>query len=138
MIIASILDSVIRNRSDIKIFILTNATEGIEFSPLFSFFNLSIPYGNDIKLFKSNLILVQYMKNLAFREERKNTLIGKLFEGTRYEDFAFNNKVQNKSNDFIEHKTGSAKFCFALIYNDSTFGIWNDYKTRQSFRIKRL
>ena len=48
---------------------------GIEYSPLFSFFNLYVPYGNDIKLFKDNLILVQYMENKEFREERKETLI---------------------------------------------------------------
>ena len=75
MIIAGLLDSVIRNRSDIKIFFLMNAVDGIEYSPLFSFFNLSVPYGNDIKLFKNNLVLVQYMENKEFREERKSTLI---------------------------------------------------------------
>lgn len=50
---------------------------GIEYSPLFSFFNLSLPYNNDIKLFKDNLILVQYMNNDEFRKERENTLIRK-------------------------------------------------------------
>lgn len=40
----NIFDSVIRNRNDIKIFILGNAVEGIEYSPLFSFFDLSLPY----------------------------------------------------------------------------------------------
>lgn len=55
-----------------------NAVEGLEFSPLFTFFNLTLPYNNDIKLFKDNLILVQYMDNKEFREERKQTLIGKL------------------------------------------------------------
>lgn len=53
---------------------------GIEYSPLFSFFNLQVPYGNDIKLFKDNLILVQYMENKEFRMERKQTLIGRLME----------------------------------------------------------
>ena len=52
-----------------------NAVDGIEYSPLFTFFNLSVPYGNDIKLFKNNLVLVQYMENKEFREERKSTLI---------------------------------------------------------------
>ena len=78
MIIAGLLDSVIRNRSDIKIFFLMNAVQGIEYSPLFSFFNLYVPYGNDIKLFKDNLILVQYMENKEFRIERKETLIRSL------------------------------------------------------------
>lgn len=133
MIIASVIDSIVRNRSDIRIFVLGNATEGIEYSPLFSFFDLQLPYNSDIKLFKNNLILVQYMNNVEFQNERKNTLIGKLMEGTRYENFALKNKIQEKTNDFIEKKSGSAKFSFAIIYNGNTFGIWNDYKERKSF-----
>ena len=80
MIIAGIFDSIIRNRSNIKIFILMNAVEGLEFSPLFSFFDLRLPYNNDIKLFKDNLVLVQYMNNEEFRKERQETLIGKLMK----------------------------------------------------------
>ena len=38
MIIAGLLDSVIRNRSNVKIFFIMNAVQDIEFSPLFSFF----------------------------------------------------------------------------------------------------
>ena len=78
MILMGIIDSIIRNRSDIKIFILGNAVEGLEYSPLFTFFDLSLPYNKDIKLFKDNLILVQYMNNEDFRKDRENTLIGKL------------------------------------------------------------
>lgn len=44
MILMSILDSVLRNRSDIRIFILCNAVDDIEYSPLFSFFGLTLPY----------------------------------------------------------------------------------------------
>lgn len=75
MIIAGLLDSIIRNRSNVKIFFIMNAVQDIEFCPLFSFFGLTLPYNNDIKLFKNNLILVQYMKNLEFRTQRKETLI---------------------------------------------------------------
>lgn len=77
MILLSIFDSIIRNRNDVRIFIIGNAVQGIEYSPLFSFFDLSLPYGNDIKLFKENTILVQYMKNEEFRKDRENTLIRK-------------------------------------------------------------
>lgn len=80
MILAGVLDSIVRNRSNIRIFILMNATEGLEFSPLFTFFDLRLPYNNDIKLFKDNLILVQYMDNKEFRRERQETLIGKLMK----------------------------------------------------------
>lgn len=100
---------------------------GLEFSPLFSFFELSLPYNNDIKLFKDNTILVQYMNNEEFRKERENTLIGKLAKGTRYEQYAIQNKVLDKNNNFIEKKTGSARFSFCFIYKGLTFGVWNDY-----------
>lgn len=79
MILMNIFDSVIRNRSNIRIFILGNAVEGLEYSPLFMFFGLTLPYGNkDIKLFKDNTILVQYATSSEFRKEREQTLIGKL------------------------------------------------------------
>ena len=133
MIIAGIFDSIIRNRSNVKIFILMNAVEGLEFSPLFTFFNLQLPYNNDIKLFKNNLILVQYMDNEEFRKDRKETLIGKLMEGTRYEKYAMENQILDKNNDFVMKKTGSAKFNFGFIYNGKTFGVWNDYKNGKVF-----
>lgn len=79
MILLGMFDSIIRNRSDVKIFILGNAVEGLEYSPLFMFFDLKLPYGKkDIKLFKENTILLQYATSSEFRKEREKTLIGKL------------------------------------------------------------
>lgn len=127
MILLGIFDSIIRNRSDVRIFILGNAVEGIEYSPLFSFFNLSMPYNNDIKLYKENTILLQYMNNEEFRKDRENTLIGKLAKGTKYEDYALKNKILDKNKDFIEKKKGTSKFSFAFIYNDIIYGAWNDF-----------
>lgn len=127
MVLLGIIDSIIRNRSDIKIFILGNAVKGIEYSPLFSFFDLSLPYGKDIKLFKDNLILVQYMNNEMFSKEREQTLIGKLSKGTDYNKYALQNQILDKNNSFLAKKTGSSKFSFALIYEGETYGIWNDY-----------
>ena len=51
MILLSIFDSIIRNRNDVLIIILGNAVEGIEYSPLFSFFELSLPYRKWYKTF---------------------------------------------------------------------------------------
>ena len=115
MIIMGIFDSILRNRSDVKIFILGNATNDIEFSPLFTFFNLELPYNNDIRLFKENTILVQYMKNDEFRQERKNTLIGKLSKGTEYEQYAIENKILNKNNDFIEIEINGNGFMRSMV-----------------------
>ena len=40
MLLLGLFDSILRNRSDVRIFILGNATEGIEYCPLFTFFDL--------------------------------------------------------------------------------------------------
>ena len=120
MIIAGLLDSVIRNRSNVKVFFLMNAVESLEFSPLFTFFDLKLPYNNDIKLFKENTILVQYMNNSEFRKEREQTLMGKLMKGTVYESYALKNEIIDKNTEFIDKKQGTAKFHFAFIYNNET------------------
>lgn len=116
-----------------KIFILGNAVEGLEYSPLFSFFELTLPYNNDIKLFHDKTILVQYMNNEEFRKERENTLIGKLARGTRYEKYAIHNTILDKNRNFIEKKKGSAKFSFAFVYEGETYGVWFDYNLGLSF-----
>ena len=121
MIIAGLLDSVMRNRNNVKVFFLMNATEGLEFSPLFTFFDLKLPYNTDIKLFKDNTILVQYMNNEEFRKERQETTIGKLMKGTLYENYALKNEIIDKNTEFIDKKQGTAKFSFAFIYNNETF-----------------
>ena len=133
MIIAGLLDSVIRNRNNVKIFFIMNAVQDIELCPLFSFFGLTLPYGKDIKLFKDNMVLVQYMKNLEFRKERGQTLIGKLMNDTPYYEYAIDNQIIGRNSDFIEKKSGSARFVFAIVYKGETYGIWNDYSKGKVF-----
>ena len=105
---------------NIRVFLLANPAN-IYTNPYFLYFNLTLPYNNDIKLFKDNLILLQYMKNTEYREAKKNTRFGKLIAGTSFEDYAFNNKPISQNNVFIEKKQGTAKFSFAFIYKDETF-----------------
>ena len=92
-----------------------------------------MPYNNDIKLFKDKTILVQYMNNEEFRKDREETLIGKLAKGTKYEEYAIKNKILDKNHNFIEKKKGTSKFSFAFIYNNSYYGVWNDYQEGKIF-----
>lgn len=96
-------------------------------NPYFLYFDLKLPYNNDIKTFKDGLILLQYMKNEEYREVKKSTKFGKLVSGTSFEDYAINNKQLNENNYFLEKKQATSKFSFAFIYNNETFGVWFDY-----------
>ena len=123
-IFLGLIESIARMR-DVKIFCIGNATNDI--NPYFLFFDLTLPYNNDIKLYKNGLILLQYMDNKPYREAKKKTKFGQLVEGTDYEDYAINNKFSNDNKDFIEHKTGNSKFSFSFIFKGQKFGIWIDY-----------
>ena len=125
-----LIESVARMH-DIKVFMLANAVS--EINPYFLFFDLSLPYNNDIKLFKDNLILLQYMKNEAYRKAKKETKFGKLISGTEYEDYAVNNKFYDENRNFIEKKTGSSKFSFSFIYKGNILGIWIDYNNGKMY-----
>lgn len=47
-------------------------------NPYFLYFDLKLPYNNDIALYKNGLILVQYMKNEEYREVKKKSRFGQL------------------------------------------------------------
>lgn len=114
----NLVETITRLR-DSRVFFLSNAVSLT--NPYFLFFDLSLPYNNDIKLFKDGLILVQYMKNEAYRENKRKTKFGKLVEGTPFADYAIENKFLDNDNTFIQKKEGSAKFYFAFISERSNF-----------------
>ena len=68
-----LIETIARTR-EVKVFMLGNAVT--EINPYFLFFDLSLPYNNDIKLFKNNLILLQKINNEKFIHEKKKTKFG--------------------------------------------------------------
>lgn len=120
----NLLETIARMR-DVRVFFLGNAVTIT--NPYFLYFDLTLPYNNDIKLFKNGLILVQYMKNQEYREAKRKSKLGQLTEGTSYGNYAIENKFVMDNCTFLAKKTGSAKFVFAFKYKGEIFGIWNDY-----------
>ena len=115
----NLIETIARLR-DVRVFLLGNPAN-IYTNPYFLYFDLKLPFNNDIKIFKDGLILLQYMKNEKYREFKKTTKFGKLISGTSYEDYAINNKMINDNKYFIEKKKGTSKFSFAFIYNNETY-----------------
>lgn len=111
---------------DFRCFLLANSVTIT--NPYFLYFDLTLPYNNDIKTFKNGLILLQYMKNEEYRETKHKSRFGQLVSGTPYEKYAIDNSFLLDNNNFIEKKQGTAKFSFAFIYQDNTYGVWFDYK----------
>ena len=120
-----VIETVARLR-DIRVLFLGNAISST--NPYFTYFDLSLPYNSDIKTFKDGLIVVNYIKNLKYREVKKATRFGKLIEGTDYGKYAIDNEFLRDSKSFIRKKTANAKIYFTLIINSKHYGVWVDYK----------
>ena len=113
---------------DMKFFLLANSVTVN--NPYFIYFNLDLPYNTDIKLFKEGTIAVEYIRNEAYREVKKQTRFGKLIDGTRYGKYAIDNEFLTDSKAFIKKKDFNAKFYFILFVNGKQYGVWKDFKNQ--------
>lgn len=128
---AELLETIMRMRPNIKVFMLGNAISVS--NPYFDFFNLSLPYNSEFKVFRNGLIVVNYIKNLEYRKAKKETIIGKLFEGTEYGRYAIDNEFLEDNKDFIHKKTATSKFAFTINVNNNKYGVWIDYTNKYMF-----
>lgn len=116
---------------DIRIIFLGNAISIT--NPYFTYFNLSLPYNSDIVVSKKDnkgnpLIIVNYIKNLKYREVKKQSRFGQLIAGTEYGKYAIDNEFLRDSKSFIRKKSKTSKFYFILVINGKHYGVWCDYK----------
>lgn len=124
-------ESIARLR-DVRVLFLANA---ISISnPYFTYFNITLPYGNkNIKTFKNGLILIEYIKNLAYREVKKKSKFGQIIEGTKYSEYAIDNKFLRDNKSFVKKKSPKSKFFFIIIYNSKYYGVWRDFEEGSIF-----
>ena len=125
-----VIETVARLR-DIRVIFLGNAISIT--NPYFTFFNLTLPYNSDIKIAKRDnkgnpLIVINYIKNLKYREVKKASRFGQLIDGTEYGKYAIDNEFLRDSKYFIKKKSKNSKFYFILILNNKNYGVWCDYK----------
>lgn len=126
-IILDLIETIGRLR-DIRVFCLGNAISST--CPIMSYFDLSLPYNTDIRLFKDSTIAVEYIRNEKYREVKKASRFGKLIDGTRYGKYAIDNEFLLDSKSFIKKKDNYAKFYFMLIINGKSYGVWRDFKNQ--------
>lgn len=112
---------------DIKVIFLGNAISIT--NPYFTYFNLSLPYNSDIATFKDGLIVLNYIKNEEYRKVKHESKFGKLIEGTKYGEYAIDNKFLRDSKSFIGKRTDKCKFIFTIKYNGTCYGVWTDRET---------
>ena len=74
---------------------------------VFSFFEISVPYGSEFKTFKDGLILFNLAQNKAYQQAKKESKFGRVIEGTGYAEYAIENIWLRDSKCFIKKKVGN-------------------------------
>ena len=125
-----VIETVARLR-DIRVIFLGNAISIT--NPYFTYFDLTLPYNSQFKVAKRDkngipLIVINYIKNEAYRKVKKESRFGQLIEGTEYGKYAIDNEFLRDSKSFIKKKTNNCKFYFILCINNKNYGVWVDYK----------
>lgn len=112
---------------DLRVFLLGNALTIT--NPYFAYFELTLPYNSEYKLFKNGLICVNYIRNYAYRKAKRESRFGKLIDHTDYGSYAIDNEFLLDNKSFIQKKTPNAKFWSILIIDGKSIGIWRDFHT---------
>lgn len=102
-------------------------------NPYWNYFDLELPYNSEFKTFKDGLILVNYIRNMEYREKKRNSKFGRLIDGTDYGRYAIDNEMLRDNNDFIEKKGENPHFWNNIVLNGETFGVWHNSKNGRTY-----
>ena len=121
-----VIESVGRLR-DIQTILLGNALN-VHASPYFAYWDLELPEnGKEFRTFKDGAIVVNYIRNLAYRKAKKDSRFGQLIDGTEYGRYAIDNEVLRENNSFIAKRPAKSVFEVELIINGTSIGVWNGH-----------
>ena len=117
-----VIETVFRLR-DGKTILLGNALN-VHTCPYFAYWNLTLPYGGEFKSFCDGAIIVNYIRNLEYRDAKRKSKFGKLIDGTDYGSYAIDNVILHENQNFIRKKPPTATFFGTLIVNGVNIGLW--------------
>ena len=126
-------ETVARMRDNVRAVLLANAITVV--NPYFLFFNVKPDLTKRFTV--DGQVCIELFTDSDFIEAKKKTRFGQLVAGTRYGDYAIENKFLKDSDTFIDNKTPNAEFMLALKYEGVMYGFWVDYKVGLIFVNKQ-
>lgn len=118
------LETVCRNRENIKIFLLSNATNlGDDILELFFTGVKSGAYGFYTNNEKDAVLW--YMKSSdAYLETKRNSPVGKIIKGTPYEETIIDNKFRTYDSDYFDNMAPNSNIVFTIKIEDNIIGFY--------------
>lgn len=120
-----LFETVDRMRDTTRAILLANSVSVV--NPYFTFFRVRPNPQKRFNVYPTG-ICIEFFTDKEFVAAKKQTRFGKLINGTRYADFAIDNKWLNDNETFIEQKPkNGSTFMMGLKYQGQMFGFWVNY-----------
>lgn len=116
-------ETVARTRDNVRAVLLANSITIV--NPYFLFWNIKPDTGKRFTV--KGQVCVELFTDADFIAQKQKSRFGQLVKGTRYSDYAIENKWLLDTDTFIEPKTSSAEFMLGMKYNGVMYGFWVDY-----------
>lgn len=135
-VISTILREIPGEETNANIYLLGNACDLL--CPYLQNLGINKPPEFGIHFYNSKSVLLHYVEPFDAEERKTNTLVGRLLSRSKEAETMFDNKFYDGSNEYIEAKTSSSKFAYAVAFMGDTFGIWVDRKAGLYFVTKQV
>lgn len=116
-------ETVARLRDNVRAVLLANSVTIV--NPYFLFWNIKPDTTRRFTV--RGQVCVELFTDSDFIAQKKKTRFGQLVKGTRYGDYAIDNKWLLDNETFIETKSAKAEFMLGMKYQGIMYGFWVDY-----------
>ena len=116
-------ETVARMRDNVRAVLLANSISIV--NPYFLFWNIKPNPGKRFTVVGQ--VCVELFTDADFIAAKQKTRFGQLVKGTRYSDYAIDNKWLLDNDTFVQKKTPDARFMLGLKYSGTMYGFWADY-----------
>ena len=130
---SNLIDSVAREEVDedgnamgtnVRAYLLGNACDLT--NPYFMRWGIHSQPKEGYTWYGGKLVLLHYVKQEAYTEGKRKTLVGRMVAGTREESIIVDNLFNTGDEYNIAQKSPEARFRYGIVYCSQKFGVWMD------------
>lgn len=116
-----------RKRKDCQLYLLSNAVDLV--NPAFLWLGITDEPKPGYSWHNHKTVLLHHIKDQAFAQSERETLVGQVIAGTSLEKVMIDNEFAASNDVFISRKTPNAKYRYGFKYMNHVYAVWFDMQT---------
>lgn len=113
-----------RKRNDCQLYLLSNAVDLV--NPAFLWLGITDEPKAGYSWHNNKTVLLHHIKDAAFAQSERKTLVGKVIAGSALEKVMIDNEFAASNDLFIAKKTANAKYRYGFKFQNQVYAVWLD------------